>query len=201
MPAVVAGGASSLDDTQWKTHAPGRWRERVLDCNPHDADHDIHSLCLTSRPLETPHPILLVIPVCATRGVHASSPHRLGGRRFAASIGLRGGGGVGEVLDDGAVDCKLVFALLVGRGGGGLGDEGFQDAVDDGVVPSLRLAVVVEGDGGEGGLAGVLADLFQASIGHGLWREGLVQYSILWEIGFVRTRTEFVAMMWRVRVC
>lgn len=82
-----------------------------LDGNPHDADNNIHALGLTALVLEAPHAVLVGVPVGARGRVHATSADlcRLGrGGRVGA-----GGPGVGEVLDDGAVDGEFVGGLGV----------------------------------------------------------------------------------------
>lgn len=61
-----------------------------------------------------------------------------------------------------------LLLLTAARSVGGFGDERFQDVVDDGVVPGLRLAVLVDGGGGDGGVAGVVADLAEAGGWDGL---------------------------------
>jgi hypothetical protein len=66
-------------------------------------------------------------------------------------------------LDDGAVDAEFVLCWCsLGRGGGGFRNEGLEDAVDDAGVPLLGAGVVVVAGGGEGSVAGVVADLAEA---------------------------------------
>ena len=65
------------------------------------------------------------------------------------------------MLYDGAGHCEFVLRAAFGRGCG-FGDEGFEDGVDDAVVPVLCLVVVVGGGGGESRVTGIVADLFEA---------------------------------------
>ena len=85
---------------------------------------------------------------------------------------------VAQVLYYRRVNDELVLGsglLLLAAGSvGGFGDERFQDVVDDGVVPCLRLAVFVDGGGGDGGVAGVVADLAEAGGWDRLLRWALV---------------------------
>lgn len=131
----------------------------ALHRDPHNADHNIHPLPLPSLILKTPHPILLIIPVRPTRTMHPPPPHLLLRVRAHTHAILPAFPRVRQVLDDGAVDGEFVA-----RGGGvragGFGDEGFEDRVDDGVVPGFGRGVGVGGCGREGGVAGVGADLF-----------------------------------------
>lgn len=90
--------------------------------NPHDADDNVHALCLTALVLVVPDAVLLGVPVCAGGRVHAT----------AADGGSGVGGGcsgvgasrawVGQVLDDGRVYSELVLDLALG-----FGDESGQD--------------------------------------------------------------------------
>ncbi len=65
---------------------------------------------------------------------------------------------IGEVLYDRTIYTEFILVRRRFRGGG-LGDQGFEDGVDDAVVPDGGLGVVVGGSGGEGGVACVVADL------------------------------------------
>lgn len=72
------------------------------------------------------------------------------------------------MLDYGGVDDELVLGRAAG--GLGLGDEGFEDGIDNVVVPGLRGGVLVDAGGADGGVACVVADLAEAGCGDGLWR-------------------------------
>jgi hypothetical protein len=108
---------------------------RKLESNrhPHDANNDIHALLVAALVLETPHAVLLVVPVRADGRVHAAAADRHG---LAAPRHRR------QMLDDGAVDGVLEAGLR-GRAAAGFADERFQDRV-------LEPVISRGGDGIEG---------------------------------------------------
>ena len=100
--------------------------------NPHpdNPNHNIQPLALSSLVLETPHPILLIVPVRATSRMH-SPP---------ASIPTSS-----SMLYYRAVDNILVLRLRLL--GGRLLNQLLQDRVDDRSVPIGRVGMNVRGCG------------------------------------------------------
>lgn len=70
---------------------------------------------------------------------------------------------VAEVLNNSSVDDELVLWRLIAVAG--LGDQRAEDAVDDVLVPCLRLGVLVDRGAGDGAVAGVGADLAETGGG------------------------------------
>jgi hypothetical protein len=152
------------------------------DGDPDQHDDNVQALGLAAVILESPHAILLLVPVGTGGAVHAASADvglAVGGRGFGAgrhvrllaldlgaAAGLVQGRGGHQVLDDGAVAGELVR-----RGGGALGsrlgDDGLEHRVNDGRVPLLRLGVVVEVDAANGAVADVGSNLLEAVEGNG----------------------------------
>lgn len=139
--------------------------------NPHNTDHNIHPHPLPTLILETPHPVLVIVPVRAGRRMHAppsasarsSQPNSAVLARIIA-LHTRGRR---SVLYDGAIDAELELRrrVLAGRR---LADERFQDLVDDGGVPAGCGGVDVGWLRGEGGVAGVGRNLSEPCLGEGL---------------------------------
>ena len=127
-------------------------------------DHHVQAFVLPSLILEAPHPVRLLVPICARRAVHPPPPNMrlsIGSRRFVFRI-ARGDRCLAfchgwqrallgrsrpvqrrrrhEVLDDGAVDRVLIG--WGSAGGRGLGDQGFEDRVLGDVRVSIGAAVI-----------------------------------------------------------
>lgn len=163
--------------------------------NPHDADDNVHSLSLSAFPFVAPHAVFLIIPERSTRAVHPSPTNLLRSSVLDFAV-LRGSRRprVGQMLNYCAVDGELVLraGLLAGQRRRRLRDKGFEDGIDDGVVPALRLAVFVEGRGRERGFACIGADLSEACGGDGLRIE---------RVSVLRLWARICAETYRIRCC